>query len=1378
MFNMGQSLKAVWVNLKLTCPLFNASEIAICDGDINSFAERHHPDTRKWFLDDFGRWFENPRKTRAYVLLGDAGVGKSVLAGVLAKNSAAKGNLAAAYFCRDKDDTRNNPRYLLGTIACQLCKCNAQYSNFVGGEGGIRKLLGNSEIGIQGLFTKLLEEPLTKCSIPCERKLIVIDALDETKYESREDFLDVIKRCFPMLPEWLVFFITSRPVDAVQFRFKNYNPCIKICAGNSENLEFYRQHEQDIKLFLEKSVDFSHFPYSADDVVEKCKGMFFCAFHIVKDLNAAVLSGEIVQLDDVFQGDIQDYFLQNVSRVFQKVGENLYKKLFGSAIVAPSSLPSAFVAFILQKETSNLKEWKVIDALSTFFDFRESSDFDKSFDFRHNLIPELLTEKESSRELFIDRDEAGEYFRDVVVEILSAAIEHQQWEKPSVMKVLLDYFVGVGVRFLCGYQDRESLNVVFNCLTCYQFLRKRINRKGSEIYAVIADLKLSVGFHGLSEEQKEDLQEICLALESNIHVVLECQYLLHSCFSNTSQPVQRKLNIPAAVSNISMECTRLHCLLCTIPNDVHCFALSPDKKFLAAGGRDSPIYLLDACTLEKVQELVVVEETRHLEFRPDSKFLFFGWLRKMFSLQQGCVIELPQFANNNHCYDWGSFIFDGQYVVVESRYTSESLCRFCTLEIFHLWAANEIQRMDSSEVESLCKVNLLREGEEFLHYFNIMRQLGDEMSFFMRLRLREGSLCKECVSFEQRFLETSTSLVRQRVLDLYADIFPTQVWNVNTGKSVLEEAFSEDVQWNPFFYLCHLTRAQHFTVAENLHGWNRFFSLGGVASLNALFWFKMTDRFGDWRYRSPHMRGFLPLSWKSYLIMHAPKFQNSLSMMDYKTTLDRKWIAINCYEGGGVCRLFERGSDCEDFNFEKPLYVLEGHQFAFTDDSRVFLYITTNESLEALILKNGNILSSVSGLIPLHLEPGNQTGFFFRCNQMERIILIRDFPTSLLKFLLFSSEAKQIEIAFFEGTSMRAFKETKTVDFDLVSSQSLPVNNATKYKFCFSALGEKLMVSERGTKILLSFGIQAPPSRWVVRAANPNCSVTFLTFSVDGALLLFSTQRADSSPRFFVWDVRQKLLMASFDSPLGFQPVHCWCFSRDEKKLIICGAFQISIFEYDKQPLCSFLTLEPPGPFREFDKFTHCTVSSDNEALACCIADRILVHALNTPKEPSLMELPRAHSGRIEFCQFLKGCRYLISYGVDCTVFLWDLSEWKAAAFTRIAQGRESILGMAVCPSEDRVVCLTAFGRCIMIDLCGLVNDKLKEFPISMPASKKMKSVRSFGRSDWQKDPMTLKNSGQSPTDLECIDWTEYFEEMNIMADENMESEDDLNEDH
>ena len=73
-----------------------------------------------------------------YVLLGDAGVGKSVIAGALAKRAQDDGYLGAAYFCRHNDVTRNDPRILLGTIACQLCKCSVEYSNLVGGEGGVR----------------------------------------------------------------------------------------------------------------------------------------------------------------------------------------------------------------------------------------------------------------------------------------------------------------------------------------------------------------------------------------------------------------------------------------------------------------------------------------------------------------------------------------------------------------------------------------------------------------------------------------------------------------------------------------------------------------------------------------------------------------------------------------------------------------------------------------------------------------------------------------------------------------------------------------------------------------------------------------------------------------------------------------------------------------------------------------------------------------------------------------------------------------------------------------------------------------------------------------------------------------------------------------
>jgi hypothetical protein len=207
-------------------------DFSSCEADIDYYAKRYDRDTRQWLLNDFDTWFCDSHESRAYVLLGDAAVGKSVMAAVIAQRAKNDGNMAAAYFCRHYDGTRRDPRYLLGTVAYQLRNCNSQYDKVVGGEAGIQSMLANAKLGVHELFTKLLEEPLSKCS-SCKRKLVVIDALDEAEYWSREDFLDLIMNRFPLLPNWLVFFITSRPEDTVQSRLITYNPCIRICAGNS-----------------------------------------------------------------------------------------------------------------------------------------------------------------------------------------------------------------------------------------------------------------------------------------------------------------------------------------------------------------------------------------------------------------------------------------------------------------------------------------------------------------------------------------------------------------------------------------------------------------------------------------------------------------------------------------------------------------------------------------------------------------------------------------------------------------------------------------------------------------------------------------------------------------------------------------------------------------------------------------------------------------------------------------------------------------------------------------------------------------------------------------------------------------------------------------
>ena len=681
-------------DIKMTCRCFSA-EFAYCEADITFFAARHDEDTRQWLFEDFDKWFSDPGDSRAYVLLGDAGIGKSVIAGALTQRARNKGHLGAAYFCRHNDGTRNNPRYLVGTIVRQLCDCNSEISTLVGGEDGVKMMLADSKLGVKELFTKLLEEPLGKCA-PCQqRKLVIIDALDETEYESREDFLYVIKKALPRLPQWLLFFITSRPEDSVQSRLEKYKPCIRICAGDSEERGFYQQHEQDIQRFLLKKIDFSHVPYSVDEVTKKCNGLFLHAFYIAEVLKDSIKSHRMNQQSDLFPGDIDDFFMENFQRVFDKVGADLYKKLFGCIIAAPSPLPISFVSYVLNREKSDLDEQEAIDAVSLFV-VRTS---DGLVTFLHNLIPMWLTDKRKTpRRLLIDKKVAVEYIRIVFIEILSTVVEETRATLPLRDEDLERFVMHFAVRFLCHHIDQNSLTDVFNWLVNYRFLEKRIHSGRSEIYHVIEDFKLASSCLPTEETQQRNvLQEISLALESDFHVLVECPHLLRSCFRNTLDGAGEIFSIPQ-VSAPCLEWNICNILSAKTLSQCNCFATTSDNKTLA-GAKGRSLFFFDASTLEALGGPFevsgdMIKEINCLEFSPDDKFVFFGRLDKWFSVGRGCVEDFPQFSENPGLHDWGRFSSDGQHIVVKRNHFSDlpETCQTkrCIEDLLSLWALKEI----------------------------------------------------------------------------------------------------------------------------------------------------------------------------------------------------------------------------------------------------------------------------------------------------------------------------------------------------------------------------------------------------------------------------------------------------------------------------------------------------------------------------------------------------------------------------------------------------------------------------------------------------------------------------------------------------------------
>ena len=1364
---------------------FNTSEIDIDETEINFFAERRHPKTRKWLLDDFKRWFKNPGEMRAFVLLGDAGVGKSVMAGVLAQKYAAKGRLAAAFFCFNGDDTRNNPRYLLGTIACQLCKCNAQYSNFVGGEGGIRNCLGNSEMGIQELFTKLLQEPLAKFNDFCQRKLIVIDALDETKYESREDFLDLIMHRFPLLPQWLVFFITSRPEDTVQLRLKKYNPCIKICAGNSENLKFYQQHELDIRLYLEKSVDFSPLPYSAEDVAKKCNGLFLFAYYIERVLKDQLYLGKIGQLSDIFPEDIGEFFLQNFKRIFHKVGADLYKKLFGCAIAAPTPLPVSFISYILQRENSDLDEQEVIDAFSTFVVVRTS---DQTFAFLHSLIPSWLTDKKrASARLFVDRNKGGRYLRDIISEVLSAAIGNQQGEcPPSMERDVLEYCDQIGVRLLCDYCDNDSLKVVFSYLANYQVIARRLKKKGIEIYSIIGDVKCAMGQYGFANEKREILKEICqfLESESNVHVLLQSPHLLHCCLQEASKTVQENLGPPNRIGATKIEHSWLPFGAGEIPKEIVCFAMSHDKK-LIAGASGNSLHLFDACTLKHVQGPFAFTEMggsiHHLKFSPEGEFLFFGRLDKRFSVKEGCVKDFPHFANNNKvCYKWSSFLEESPHIAVQGDLPPTGThSEFCLVNIFCSWAIYELRQMHSlcgdsvsfydRERQAFQGINVLL---DLLHSNTLYPTLPPHINEVLSALQSEvvsdrvwnvSQLCQNCFEFEQRNEEKTLELVRQRVLDLYPQIFEFQVWNVESGRPVLEEAFLK--RGGPFF-LYHVSAAVNCGV-KKMHKLLTERSFFIIALVN-LMWCLVPSVLDLRSVRTFEREMLIFPEIISFFLSNFPDTGNAALEILNRTFGKGKFLASDqtffvSHDKFKTCNVYHVIYGDPLAHWRLSLVGVE--HYAFLEDSNI-LYYTSAQSLEILCIETYITLQSVTGRSPFFHPSKKQTVYWFVEPHSGILSLLTHVPKDLRLFLsLLTLEVVVHGTIISAATVFSLLPEFCETVGEEDTSPSVPEKCVI-----FSQSGS-LIAYHLGPKLYICNISDAFP--YLMCEDQYECFRCHLAFSPDNTLLLHYTQSSNDNPRFQVWDVRSKALLETFDFPAVeslLPAVDCCCLSSDNTKLIVCGKFIIEIWEYGRSACRLIIRIGNRSFFSNYNEFSHCTISQETNLLACCITDSIALCPMNTPTNQSIRLLPPAHLGKIEFCQFVKGSRYLISYGVDRNVFLWDLNRCEAIAFAKLCQGRESIERLCGSCEADKFFFLTSSGRLGILTLCGLEHSILPKLPTLEVQCGEMMSKESC----WQKRELhglTVTHATDDVNDAELL------EDMNFMVDSDGTSEgsDDCN---
>jgi len=172
------------------------------------------PGTRTDVLESIRNWITGEGEhadTQAFLLVGQAGIGKSAILHRIAEEYNVTQRLAAS-FCFSKDRGSNN---FFRTIARSFAALDPAFALAVAASTTRDPTLKTTSV-LTSQIKYLLKEPLQSLSV-LGTILIVIDALDEC-YEDRDELVQHLDEFIPTFPKNIRFIITSRPSEATYLR--------------------------------------------------------------------------------------------------------------------------------------------------------------------------------------------------------------------------------------------------------------------------------------------------------------------------------------------------------------------------------------------------------------------------------------------------------------------------------------------------------------------------------------------------------------------------------------------------------------------------------------------------------------------------------------------------------------------------------------------------------------------------------------------------------------------------------------------------------------------------------------------------------------------------------------------------------------------------------------------------------------------------------------------------------------------------------------------------------------------------------------------------------------------------------------------------------
>ena len=347
-------------------------------GDIEFFVQRFQEGTREWVFDRVQNWLDDRRsQNRVMVINGNAGIGKSVIAAVICKRMQEAGRLSGSHFCQYNNVRYRKHQLMIQSLACHLSHALPEYKQAL-----VEQLSRNmgtdlNNMGVEELFALLFKEPLGAVGDLGRNMLMVIDGLDESEYEGRNELLDVIANQLFKLPNWIRFLLTTRPAINITEKLKHLKP-FELNYNDEKNIE-------DVRVLFQKNlkhvVKLENLGEYVERLVLKSEGLMLYAHFLVLLIteNPSILHEEDV-VDSLPLGISSVYhsYFERLERELLKelrIKEENFLNLLSAISASREPLPVGFVSKILVPNSNSLlarrKVLKALGSVSALLPVRE-----------------------------------------------------------------------------------------------------------------------------------------------------------------------------------------------------------------------------------------------------------------------------------------------------------------------------------------------------------------------------------------------------------------------------------------------------------------------------------------------------------------------------------------------------------------------------------------------------------------------------------------------------------------------------------------------------------------------------------------------------------------------------------------------------------------------------------------------------------------------------------------------------------------------------------------------------------------------------------------------------------------------------------------------